>query len=519
MFTVPNEADAFNTNQAEVDSRDLAILASGFGRVGFTDGGIVTELASPGMNVDVSAGNAVIGAVVVPFGASANLAISAADATLARNDFVVVNDSGVVSVVAGTPSAHAVFPAIPALSAVMAAIYVPALETTILTNRITDKRILLTPASANIAGHVIQDEGTSLAQRGNLNFIGTGVTATDNAGTNSSDVTIPGVDVQHCTSDCTWTKPAGATMVKVILFAGGGGGGGGMRGVNNTYGYGGCGGGGGGQNEHVFGADDLPATVDITVGQGGAGGLGGVVVGSSAVGQYGAPGGDTSFGSFLEAYGGGGGGNGRTVDSAPGGSGGGAYSAGQTPIDSDHYLAGGLPSPHTSSPAVGPAIGLGGAWSRDDGTSLSAEHGGGAGGRRNFQVGVAGGKSVFGGAGGGGGGGITNTFVPGAGAAGGGRGYEGTTPAGGGGGAGGAAGVDNVSDGSPGSDGAAGGVGFGGNGGGGGGGGGHFDISGGAGGNGGIPAGGGGGGGFGNGVGDGAPGGDGARGDAWVFSW
>jgi hypothetical protein len=41
-------------------------------------------------------------------------------------------------------------------------------------------------------GHVIEDEGTPLTQRAALNFIGAGVTVTDNAGTDATDVTIPG---------------------------------------------------------------------------------------------------------------------------------------------------------------------------------------------------------------------------------------------------------------------------------------------------------------------------------------
>ncbi len=44
--------------------------------------------------------------------------------------------------------------------------------------------------NAASGGHVIEDEGTPLTTRANLNFIGAGVTATDNAGTNSTDVTI-----------------------------------------------------------------------------------------------------------------------------------------------------------------------------------------------------------------------------------------------------------------------------------------------------------------------------------------
>jgi hypothetical protein len=43
------------------------------------------------------------------------------------------------------------------------------------------------------SAHVIKDEGgAGLTARANLNFAGAGVTATDNAGTNATDVTIPG---------------------------------------------------------------------------------------------------------------------------------------------------------------------------------------------------------------------------------------------------------------------------------------------------------------------------------------
>lgn len=41
-------------------------------------------------------------------------------------------------------------------------------------------------------GHTIEDEGTPLTQRTKLNFTGAGVIATDNAGTDSTDITIPG---------------------------------------------------------------------------------------------------------------------------------------------------------------------------------------------------------------------------------------------------------------------------------------------------------------------------------------
>ena len=46
--------------------------------------------------------------------------------------------------------------------------------------------------SGMVAGHIIQDEGTSLTQRPKLNFVGSGVTATDDALNNATVVTING---------------------------------------------------------------------------------------------------------------------------------------------------------------------------------------------------------------------------------------------------------------------------------------------------------------------------------------
>lgn len=47
-----------------------------------------------------------------------------------------------------------------------------------------------TPAAIVTAGHGIQDEGSPLSQRGNLNFVGAGVTVTDDAANNANKVTV-----------------------------------------------------------------------------------------------------------------------------------------------------------------------------------------------------------------------------------------------------------------------------------------------------------------------------------------
>jgi len=61
---------------------------------------------------------------------------------------------------------------------------------TIRAKRVAGDGSLLTGIAATGSGHTIQDEGVPLTQRTNINFIGAGVTATDNLGADSTDVTI-----------------------------------------------------------------------------------------------------------------------------------------------------------------------------------------------------------------------------------------------------------------------------------------------------------------------------------------
>ena len=150
-FTIPNEADAFHADQAEPDKVDIDILVAGINGNGVVSGCAVTAQATPDMTVAVAAGvvrNADGTTAVV---AAGNVTITTAHATNPRLDLVVASNAGVKSVTAGTAAASPVFPAIPANSVVLAAVYVPATNTALATNQITDKRAVLPAPLATAA--------------------------------------------------------------------------------------------------------------------------------------------------------------------------------------------------------------------------------------------------------------------------------------------------------------------------------------------------------------------------------
>lgn len=104
------------------------------------------------------------------------------------------------------------------------------------------------------------------------------------------------------TASGTWTKPEGATTVKVIACGGGGGGGSGARGASGTYRPGGGGGGAGGTFIQTFGADFFDDTESVVVGAGGTGGAS--ITTDSTSGQDGTDGGSTYVDNLFVALGG-----------------------------------------------------------------------------------------------------------------------------------------------------------------------------------------------------------------------
>lgn len=183
-------------------------------------------------------------------------------------------------------------------------------------------------------------------------------------GWDGTTLTIVGNQVivnEYTSGGNTWTKPTGAKTVLVQVWGGGAGG-------SSDAGGGASGGGGGGFAEHTFNASDLSATVTATVGAGG-------VAGALHDGN------NSTFGSYMTAYGGGGVASGTT---AGGGGGGGNTSKGST----------------SGSPNGGDGGGQGGGVGSSSGTAGGySVYGGGGGGKNAASVG---GESTFGGGGGGG---------------------------------------------------------------------------------------------------------------------
>jgi len=225
----------------------------------------------------------------------------------------------------------------------------------------------------------------------------------------------------------TWTKPAGAKLIHIILQAGGGGGGSGRVRASASFSTetagGGGGGGGGGRTEFFFPASLFANTENVEVGAGGSGAASQTSITS---GNAGSTGGNSTFGTTVRAR-------------ARGGVGGNGGSAGAATTGA---LAGGVTSTGTPS-----------------GTFVYSASGG-----TGYNIGGSGGRGGYNGGGGGGGGGYnSNSSIGGAGGASGNPGTAGSNATdpflGGSGGGGGSGGQPGAAGGIPGGGGGGGGAG------------------------------------------------------------
>lgn len=141
-WTIPDQGEASDL-QSIVFQEYLDVLVAGVCRVDCVLAGCaVTAQASPDMTVAVAKG-AVLANKVLKGVSAGNVTIGAADGTNPRLDLVVVDSSGAKQCRAGTAAANPKPPARTANDVVLAVVYVPAADTTIGANQITDLRMLI----------------------------------------------------------------------------------------------------------------------------------------------------------------------------------------------------------------------------------------------------------------------------------------------------------------------------------------------------------------------------------------
>lgn len=144
---IPNEATATYAVQAEPDSVDFDIMLAGLQASGVITGCAVSPQGTPDMTVAVASGTLRYGGVLYTTAGSSALTHTAADPLLGRFDLVVAttgtNNLATVSVVTGTAANPAVFPAIPANSVVLAAVYLQPGAGFVQTANIVDKRVFI----------------------------------------------------------------------------------------------------------------------------------------------------------------------------------------------------------------------------------------------------------------------------------------------------------------------------------------------------------------------------------------
>ena len=158
-FGIPNQADAgASALQSAVDAGDFDILVEAYNGDGVISGGAVTT--SCGLALAVASGVAMVNGARVTIG-SGTVTISTADACNPRIDLIHVTCGGTKTVTAGTAAAVPVYPAVPANSAVLAAVFVPAADTVIATAQIIDKRVIIQNiAAAGVADAIDLNLGT-----------------------------------------------------------------------------------------------------------------------------------------------------------------------------------------------------------------------------------------------------------------------------------------------------------------------------------------------------------------------
>lgn len=150
MPLIPNLADAAYPDQAGVDSGHFEQLRVAIRRTGVVVGCAVTARSPAAALVDVAGGTIAVEGVNVAVAAQ-SVTVANGHAAMPRHDLIVVGDDGVAVVIAGgvatqtnlDGSSNAEFAPWADDQVLLAVVYVPALNTAVAANQITDARVFL----------------------------------------------------------------------------------------------------------------------------------------------------------------------------------------------------------------------------------------------------------------------------------------------------------------------------------------------------------------------------------------
>lgn len=138
-WTIPDDGEGDDTLQSLLFQEYLDVLVAGMSGIDCVLSGLAVT-GGADMTPAVAKG-AVLSNRVMFAVAAADVTIGTADATNPRIDLIVVNSSGALAVRAGTASANPKPPARSANDVVIAAVYVPANDTSIETTKCVDMRV------------------------------------------------------------------------------------------------------------------------------------------------------------------------------------------------------------------------------------------------------------------------------------------------------------------------------------------------------------------------------------------
>jgi hypothetical protein len=150
-WTIPDKGEGQNDLQSVLFQEYLEVLVGGInGTECVLSGCAVTAQGAPDMTVAVAKGAVLTNGILKPVTAG-NVTITVANGTNPRLDLIVADSTGAKQARAGTAAANPKPPARSANDVVLAVVYVPASDTTISTDQITDMRVIRTQGPILIA--------------------------------------------------------------------------------------------------------------------------------------------------------------------------------------------------------------------------------------------------------------------------------------------------------------------------------------------------------------------------------